>query len=120
MAPAYVSMCILMAISPFIEYKLTGKISPAAGVYFPGVTDYNMRMNLIVWVYNVIMLVGAVSSEVPIIVLIYITFANVHMMSCILVLEIDELQEIIKIKRSHRLVREHLIFIVHMEKKFNE
>lgn len=91
-------------------------MSPAADVYFSGI--YDMRFSILVLIYYEIMLVGAMCSEMSIIVLVYITFFNIHMLSNMMIFEIDDLQQLLK--QNKNTVHTTLVDNFYMEKLYNK
>lgn len=109
-------MCLFMIIAPIIAFIITGKMSPSSGVYFPGITEYGpMTLGLLV-IYNNAMIVGATSAEIPVVVLVYITFININMLSCMVIMDIKQLDNDLNTDSSNYA---QLIRIIRMNEKYN-
>lgn len=111
-------MCLFMIIAPIIAYMITGNMPLAAGLYFPGITEYGPILLSLLVIYNDIMIVGAASTEIPVMVLVWMAFTNVHMLACMTILEIESLEVGLETS-SASSIRVQLIHIIQMNEKYN-
>lgn len=75
--PALFSICGLMMAVPIVEYYATGRVVPSSGVYFPGITNYDGKLVALLFIYNNMMILGAIGVHPPIILLSYLVFVKV-------------------------------------------
>lgn len=87
-------ICLFMMMAPIIQYIFIGEMSPTAGMYFPGVTDYDIKTYTLLLLCNYAILFVAYCVELSILGLIYLVFASIYMLSQMLVSETIRLQEI--------------------------
>lgn len=81
---AYVCMIGIGTSPLIIEYFSTGRLTPCMHAYFVGVRQYSNELFFILNCYNCAMMVLLVLTLVPIDGLIYVTFANVPLVSLVI------------------------------------
>lgn len=90
-------------------------------VYFVGVTEYSTDTMALLNLYNYLMLTMMVSHLILIDLFIYMTFANIPLISLIIEGEIDDLQTALERKLlSAQIIRSKLRNITELCEKKNE
>lgn len=117
------AMCVFMLFAPVIEYHVNGNVTPAAGIYLPGVVEYDINTLSILVIYNWLMILMGLCIEIPLVILVYLIFANIHMLSQIMVFEIGELNNIANNCNGFdniTVIHNQLVNLIHMRTKYNE
>lgn len=115
------TLILIMIISSLIEYYMSGiKITPI-DLYFPGVADYSDLIFGFVLIYNYAVILVNFTVHNASLLLIYVIFVNILLLSSIIVNEMDELQQCLGDgNKSDGNIGNRLIKIIYTHKRYGE
>lgn len=94
---AYIMIALLVTGPAMVEYLLTGHMVPSMHAYFVGVTEYSEYLESLLNLYNHSAVVVVLFTFVAPDILIYMTFANIPLISRVVEGEVDHFEEKIQL-----------------------